>query len=616
MSVSRGVPILTFLSLLAAVVSTSALEGMILLTDAPQMYVTGSLRLRYLSDSTEKTLYDSGVYGPSFSPDGRQVAAMYHKSLKINVTVVGIDGVPVRTLATYRYATGLKEPYATWAEDGYIYWSNCDQILRRVAADGSSNGVIDTVYVSDKNIHNVAVSMDGTRAVWTCPPPNAQGGNGWSNRTLDLNTLEMYETSSGCQSTISPDGVWITKSAGSHRTSYIYRWDDRHPETYNTCGDEQVACDWFRAVITNVVPDKHFMIRWARHDDHYLCYSSEPPIEGYLYPIDTAKYQDSGPVYIAPGMIWDYYPQELHPVVQTEGFSLSHASLLFSATLGDTVEPRTISVTNHDTGTALGDLIISGAPPWLIVQVTGAGDSQELINTVNLAAVESTGSYCDTILVRNPQTGDTASFGVTFDYLDPVENPIVVHMPEGGETFHSAQPLTVEYSANCTAVPSVRVLLSPNNGEDWIDITQTDNIPCGDHQTMACTTLADLVFSRYPDSAQLSEARVQVHNYNGAEYAETAIFLLVNDDAGVIPRAPAGLSGGQCIHVRSLADGDVMVSAVKPGVIEVYGVDGRRQRVGATAHLVPLHLGPGVFICRFRPAAGKGVGESIVVSSF
>ena len=248
-----------------------ALDGMVLYTTS-KPFGSGDLSLKYLSSGKVITLEKGGVFGPSFSPDGKSVA--YSKNSREICTIL-INGENKKKVT----GCGGKEVSVNWVGADKLYWSQCDKNIYAVKIDGSGKK---TVFKYGKNIHNAGVSQDGKRAAWTSPS--------WELGLGDLSTGKGWAKGGGCQGSISPNGKYYTHNQHNHTDCKIGKFDGGTLKTIHP-------------------PSGKFNAhRWSHKSNDYVLYTIEGSHAGYVHNIQTNKAAATG----TKGFIWDYFPEEVN----------------------------------------------------------------------------------------------------------------------------------------------------------------------------------------------------------------------------------------------------------------------------------------------------------------
>lgn len=507
-------------------------------------YADGALFVHYLSTDVKKTLVDDGVFGASFSPDGSKVAFAFNKKLM----TADIDGGNRQELCDVRDTPNSKEPQVQWCTDGYIYFAQCDENIYRVPENGGSREIFHTLEthtsesgaVMGRAAHNFCMTLSGKRAVWTNPPPGLRG-NGWHNITYDSDTQEEYLISGGCQSTISPDGETVVRSNWDHINIYFLPWNmpdvvtDEWNDTYSGCSDnlEDYSCPQYLKTIQTANDFPHWIDHWPQHMDSVLCYTSEEENIGYVHNHYTGEITNIG-----EGVVFDFYPAEITSPDQAGGFELSPKDLVYTIETGAlTGISKTTTVTNNAAGTTLGTVSVSGAPAWLSVAVNGTGNNQSIISTVIPAQLPATGTYSATLIVSAAGEAAQASYTATLNVTEPFVNPITIVTPAGGASYTVGSTLTVHFSAECNAVPSVVLWLSLDDGENWTKMHRDGSKPCGEDRDFQFV-LPDSIYVLKPTggsnvSVVSKTCRVRINNYSGGETAVSELFTIAPADAAV-----------------------------------------------------------------------------------
>lgn len=599
-----------------------ALEGMALQTvyEGTEAYRPGKMTLTRLSTGKRDTLVDENlVYGPCFSPDGRRIA--YTVSGRY-IYVMNLDGTGRHKVANLK-VDGYpgREPYLTWCTDGYIYWALCTPKIYRVKADGAGWEVYyrtDTAYVQGsnemvgRNVHNLHVSADGSRAVWTKPPPTKEGGNGWSSSRIDFTTMEEVDFARGCQTVISPEGGLVTRCSSTHRYYHVIPFDDNNPDTWGGCdGEEYQACPHF--VRTVEIPDgaKAWLARWPRSASGYICHTLENGNDAVLYDYAADTFHDMG-----HGIFWDFFPTEIDvDSAPLPGLSLSSAELLFTVSLSGEVSPseKTVAVINN-TGSALGAVSVSGVPAWLKVSTSGSGNEQSLANAIDTAALPEGVAHDATVTVTAPGVSDSATYTVLVNVVDE-NSPITVFSPGAADVLRIGGEAVVVYTADCVEAPTVTIDLTTDNGKSWSRLHPDAGESCGENVHFTFVVPAT---TGEGQSTVSEQCRIKVAGYNVPGESQTGLFSIVAaDDSVLFPGDAWGRAVSGVRLLNGLSNGP-RVRIVREGSyrFEVLGPNGRaveRRRLSSTGihRLVDRPLPSGRYVVRIFQGAGPS-GSALI----
>lgn len=359
--------------LILLAVQALALEGHVLLLQ--QNFQAGQLEILNVATNQRTTLDDGSCFGPCFSPDGQKVA--YNKSNKIYICNADGSGTPT---AIDVYANSSKEASTSWARVGghdYIYWSEQSRQIYRVRV-GTTNK--ETVHTSSADLYMVKVSADGAKG--------ACSKRAWSCWAIDIGGSER-NMGSGCQGTVSPNGLYVTHNLGSHTSANIQlhangdvvKTITTPTGTFNMHRFSHISNDW---VVFTVDGNKAYLCEWDKNQSHYL----------------------------GSGSPWDYFPGVIGP--SDPAMALSTASLQFSSSVGETATvpaSATVTVSNSSGGT-LDAVTVSGTPAWLSVGVNSSNrNSQVLTNTVDMSRISSDDTYTATATVN---CGNASPSSVTY----------------------------------------------------------------------------------------------------------------------------------------------------------------------------------------------------------
>jgi hypothetical protein len=357
-----------------------------------------------------------GTYsGACFSPDGKQIAYFLGSNLKI----MDNNGAHSTTVCT----GGC---WPSWTSTGYIYWSNSTDAIFRVNVTTKH---VDTVarladFTGEKpsSIYSLKMSLDGKRA-GCMVEGSSEGSFGF-----DFPTMTAKSFGSGCQGTVSPNGLLQTRNRGGetvggksynyHQVAYIHQFDTKAivdtlfaPGATPGC---QSACPRF---VTH---------RFSHSSNDHIVFSGEDGLtDGFAYCLSTNEEVDLGNC-----MPYDIWVGSLPPPpANGPVIALNPTSINLASPDRTTPVVQTVSVTNSGTGT-LTAVNVLGAPSWLTVAVSGSGNNQTLANTANPAGLAS-GAYTATITVTGGGASNSVNYTVTFNVGTTVNAPSALSAAAG-----------------------------------------------------------------------------------------------------------------------------------------------------------------------------------------
>lgn len=593
------------LSLLILVnLNTFALEGIVVQTvwDGQEAYLPGKLIVKTLSTGEETTLEDGGVYGAAISPDGSKVAYVGEIVIETQwalwtsgkLVVVNIDGTQRTELCAVLAGNDSKEPSVQWCADGYIYWSQNDDKIYRIAQSGGSQEV---AYVAQKKkninggdmvtrIYTLSMSLDGTKAIWTKPPNNYYDQFGWSNTSCNLSTSTEYELIGGCQATMSPDGTLMGRATGTHTHSHLFDWDlkyevyDPWHNSYGGCGEPDYMCPAYLDIITYPVGTTSWLCRWSTTAADWYLYTSENSNNGYLHQISTDT-----PHLIGHGALWDYFPSET--TGEQPEVALTPALLQFTVETGATTMPAAKTVTLAAAG-SVGAAQLSGAPAWLNIEVSGAASSQQITNTLMSTNLPAVGSHQATITVTVPGLNTPLSYQVNLVVSEGGAGPITIASPSVGSVYHIGDTLLVTYTAPCEYVPSVVLELSVDGGNSWGRLSAAESESCGENQTFKIIIPNQFIVDATQTSTLSDQCVVQVKKYPAGNETRSGVF---NISAPSPVSRQRGTRAQGSLFVVDEARGIIHLSLGAPAMVQFFDMQGKivlSKRYARGAHVFPF----------------------------
>jgi len=334
--------------LLLSSAEAEAVDGLALVTSGSWFQPGDLILVDTGSGETSTLVSGGGVFGPCFSPDGSSVA--YWRDGQI--FTMGVDGSAPSYVAD-TYNTGFHKQALSWTEDDHIYWSeNSAHIYRVSLLDGQRELVFAT---DNREIQLLGVARDGLRAAASKP-------NGWHVWVYDLAALEERDLNTGCQGTVSPNGVLVTRNGYFHRSATAERFDDL---TVFSSFDKPLERGEFQ------------MHRFSHRSNMHVLFTADVD---HAYLLDL---RDQVPVEIGPGSAWDFSPAApIGPVLL-----LSRGQVTFVDTPDGTF-PAEQQVQVHDAGGGAPPMVTTSvgfeaAAGWLEIEQAASAQSTLLLNRVD-----------------------------------------------------------------------------------------------------------------------------------------------------------------------------------------------------------------------------------------
>jgi hypothetical protein len=164
--------------------------------------------------------------------------------------------------------------------------------------------------------------------------------------------------------------------------------------------------------------------------------------------------------------------------------------------------------------------------------------------------------------------------------------PIAVTHPNGGETFHVGETVTINWTADLGLVPDALIQVSPDDGENWCIINQTQAVlPTDASWGKFEWTIPD---SMQGEGGKVGLAstkcllRVQTYSYEYPDVSDSWFTIVA--DAPVAALQPGGSTQHRGFAVRRLDGGELCVSVPDEGAGRVEFVD-VNGRIAAALHV-------------------------------
>jgi hypothetical protein len=541
----------------------------------------------------------TGTYNkPLLTADGSRV--VFSNLTTGKCYVVNWDGSgTVRTLVSGHALDAWRDPLNS---EDWVYVRKSSGIWRCKMTDTTVSQLIwnrvatgndgDGMYTQDY----FQVSADGTHAV--------DQVNGWPNIGMMLlpNASVGYLHRTGCWSSMSPDNSYraLHRSA-DHWAVWLY---NTPADTGHWVDLSAVTADWDAG---QAGPCKYVsMIKWTT-DPRFVAMVS-PDVneqtwdrscaEVYLGRFDSTLSRLDGWARITYNSKADWQPDgwladsATQPTqADTPVINLTPSDLGYSLQPGDTAgTARSVAVTNAGRGTlqtvSAGVQYGSGQTGWLALWVSGAGNSQSILNRVTTTGLD-TGAHLATVTVSAANAAAwqytvTLTLGSTPVLLDTGMHLIA---PTGGEHLVVGQTIRVRWGMS-VAGQGVSLYVSPDEGQAWYIITGLNSIAVAD--------------SNWGNFGWTIPASLQGHSLVSttcmikvAEYFRPTLF---DESDSVFTISPATSIAPALTPLRPAAD----------AVFAVYDLAGRRVRAmspGAPTSYI-RGLRPGVFLVQTRTQAG------------
>lgn len=386
--------------------------------------------------------------GPCFSPDGRQVA---YSRFQLNtgaqdgghILIADNDGNNITDLCqTYR-GTAFGDIWCSWANNGYIYWSEDDDRVMRVSVATRTKEIVARLAdftgpkPAENRIDGLKVSRDATRAAFMI------FGVGYCV-SLDFTTMVARDYGSGCQGTVSPNGQLVTHSVfggnySYHQRGFIHDFTSQNVvDTFYAPGASANNC-------TSNCP-RFVDIRFSHSSDTTIVFSGEDGLggNGYVHNLRSGETVLLGQC--APKDFWcGTLPP---PPAAAARIALDSATLSFASVNGSIPAAKVVRVSNSGIGT-LTNVAFTGNPAWLTVTRGGSGNAQTLTNAVNPVGLTA-GVHTATITVSGGGATNTVNYTVTFNVARSVLAPS--NLVVAGQAVRTALLTWTDNANNETAV--------------------------------------------------------------------------------------------------------------------------------------------------------------------
>jgi hypothetical protein len=377
------------------------------------------------------------LHGTCFSPDGKQIAYFRYQLNTgdldgSNLVIMDNDGSNTTVICHSFNGPPGHDYYASWAANGYIYWSEYDQNVYRVNVTTKQREIVATLadFTGDPtppDIKTLKVSLDGTRAGYM-----SQTGNAYGSYGLDFTTMTARWYGEGCQGTVSPNGLLQTRNKGSdngigygyHQIAWVQNFDTKAIlDTIITPG----------AVPGQSSPAPRSSIhRFSHSSNDHVVFNGEDGAggHGFVACLSTNEYVD-----IAPGPAVSFWPVDYWngplppPPVRGPVIALDQTALTFSSVGASIPANQSVTATNSGIGTLTKVTVVTtpSTVSWLALTVNGAGgNTQTITNAANPAGLAS-GAYSATVTVTGGGAANSANYAVTLNVGSAINAPTALN---------------------------------------------------------------------------------------------------------------------------------------------------------------------------------------------
>jgi hypothetical protein len=381
--------------------------------------------------------------GPCFSPDGKRIAFAKGEwmgpfdSKRTTICTMSNDGTHVDTIcfAENPDASGL---CMSWTSAGYLYWSEGCNTVYRASLLAKKREIVATLddftgpKPSPLRIDNLQMSLDGARGGFML------NGVGYC-MSLDFTTKLSRDYGTGCQGTVSPNGLRVTHSYSGLISGYSF-----HQVGAIQDFETKAVLDTFFAPGatpngTGALPRIVF-IRFSHSSNTHVVFSGEDALDGNGYVHDLTGNETQ---YIGKCQPYDFWvgtlPSPAGPFV-----SLDKTSLVFTSADGSAPPSQVVNVTNTGSG-SLGTLTATVDPAssaWLTATPSGAAVTTS-VNPSSLAR----GTYFGTVAVTSGSALNAAVFTVMVNVRSTVNAPTNL-VP--GKVWQPASSIGLSWKDNAT----------------------------------------------------------------------------------------------------------------------------------------------------------------------
>lgn len=377
-----------------------------------------------------------GLGGPCFSPNGERIA---YSRYQLNtgdqdgthILIADNDGGAITEICMVArsggtFDGGVGNVECSWADNGYIYWSEDDDNIYRasvltktrehVAALADFDGEVPT------RIDNLKVSLDGTRGA------SMKNGSSEGSYGYDLTQMAAKRFGSGCQGTISPNGQLVTRNTtGSlgysyHQVAFIHDFDSKDVvDTIVAPGAQPGGSGSLPRFVWH---------RFSHSSDDHVTFAGEDALsgKGYVHCLSTNETHLIGDC--KPFDFWNGTlpaPPATSPLI-----ALDTTALGLESVDGAVPAAQTVVVSNAGAGT-LTAVTVLNVPSWLEVTGSGDGNSQTLTNTVDPTGL-TPGIHAATITVSDGGASNSVNYEVTLNVATTLLAPSALSATPGSST--------------------------------------------------------------------------------------------------------------------------------------------------------------------------------------